>query len=77
MKKELILKEIFNQNKHWKNDFPFFESQKHQRKLFFKLIPYVEERQIISIYGLRRTGKTVLLKQLIKHLIEKKQIISF
>lgn len=70
MEKELILREILTQNKHWKNDFSFFEHQKHKRKLFFDLLKYLPERQIVSIVGLRRTGKTILLKQLIQHLIK-------
>ena len=74
MEKELILKEILDQNKHWKGDKSFFESQNHKRKLFSKLISYLSERQIISIVGLRRTGKTILLKQLIKYLIEHKKV---
>lgn len=74
MEKELILKEIIDQNKHWKNDSSFFEHQKHKRKLFFELVKYLPERQIISIVGPRRTGKTILLKQLIRFLIEKRNI---
>jgi hypothetical protein len=69
MEKELILREIIAQNKHWKNDSSFFEHEKHQRKLFFDLIKYLPERQMLSVVGLRRTGKTIILKQLIKHLI--------
>jgi hypothetical protein len=69
MEKELILKEVFAQNKHWKDEKSFFEHQKHKRRLFFDLIKYLPERQIISIVGLRRTGKTILLKQLIHHLM--------
>jgi len=69
MEKELILREIFAQNIHWKDEKSFFEYQKHKRRLFFDLIKYLPERQIISIVGLRRTGKTILLKQLIHHLM--------
>lgn len=74
MEKELILREILAQNKHWKGEESFFEQQKHKRKLFFDLVKYIPERQIISIVGLRRTGKTILLKQIIKHLIEKESV---
>ena len=76
MEKDLILKEILSQNKHWKGDISFFEQQKHKRKLFAKLINYISDRQIISIVGIRRTGKTILLKQLIKHLIDEKKVNS-
>ena len=70
MRKDLILKEIIDQNKHWKNDETFFEKQKSKRKLFFELIKYLPERQVLSIVGLRRTGKTILLKQLIDYLMK-------
>jgi len=74
MKKELILKEIITQNKHWKKEESFFEQQKHKRRLFFELVKYLTERQIISVVGLRRTGKTILLKQLIQYLIENNKV---
>ncbi len=74
MQKELILREILAQNKHWKNDKSFFEHQKHKRKLFFELVKYLPERQIISVVGLRRTGKTILLKQLIQRIIEQDRV---
>lgn len=70
MEKELVLREIIAQNKHWKGEKSFFENQKHKRKLFFELAKYLPERQIVSIVGLRRTGKTILLKQLIQNLLE-------
>lgn len=74
MEKSLILKEILEQNKHWKGDQAFFEQQKHQRKLFGELVGYLQDRQIVSIVGIRRTGKTILLKQLIRHLIEVERV---
>jgi len=67
---ELILKEIFDQNKHWKGDEAFFDDGKYQRKLFFEVVDYLKEKQILSIVGLRRTGKTILLKQIIRHLMD-------
>lgn len=70
MQKELILSEILAQNKHWKNDKSFFEAKKYKRKLFSELVKYLPERQILSVVGLRRTGKTILLKQLIQRIIE-------
>jgi len=50
----------------------FFSELAHityERKLFGEIFPYLHERQILSIVGLRRTGKTILLKQLIKKLL--------
>lgn len=74
MEKEAILREILEQNTHWNGDSDFFESKKHSRRLFFELVKYLPDRQIISIVGLRRTGKTILLKQLIAHLIENNDV---
>ncbi len=74
MEKEAILREIYAQNKHWKNDESFFEHQAYRRKLFRDLVKYLPERQILSVVGLRRTGKTILLKQLIQHLMKNEKI---
>lgn len=56
-------------NKHWKEgylyNFPI------QRALYGKLCSALESRFIISVLGLRRTGKTTLFLQLIDHLISK------
>src|SRR5680860_725121 len=75
MKKELILKEINRQNQHWdekNSNFP--ESNRYKRYLFSDIINYLPYRQILSIVGLRRTGKTVLLKQVIEYLIKDKNV---
>lgn len=55
-------------NKHWKEGFfyPFPE----KRELYQQLAAALEKRYIISIVGLRRTGKTTLLKQLINKLVQ-------
>jgi len=75
MKKELILDEIKIQNPHWDSDADyFFDEKKYKRKLYFELLKYLDEKQILSIIGLRRVGKTVLLKQLSKYLIKEKNV---
>lgn len=73
MKKSFITEEIYRQNKHWNMPDEFFaelENIRHTRQLFSEICPYLAERQILSIVGLRRTGKTILLKQLIKKLLK-------
>ncbi len=73
-KKSLILAEIYRQNKHWKDANTFFSCLKEvkcSRKLYSEILPFIDKKEIISIVGLRRVGKTVLLKQLMKKLIEK------
>ncbi|MBU2099759.1 ATP-binding protein [Candidatus Micrarchaeota archaeon] len=41
-----------------------------KRKLFFELKRFSKKRQIVSVTGLRRTGKTTLLYQIIDFLLE-------
>lgn len=74
MVNELILKEIYKQNIHWEDDDAFSKLEKYKRKLFFDVLGFVKEKQILSIIGLRRTGKTTILRQIIKNLIEEKGI---
>ena len=56
-------------NQHWKEghfyNFPL------QRALYTKLCTALEHRFIVSVLGLRRTGKTTLFLQLIDHLINR------
>lgn len=42
-----------------------------RRTLFQEILPYVDERQIVVLTGLRRTGKTTLLHHFIASLLEK------
>lgn len=59
-------------NFHWREGFYYNFPRK--RKLFHDLVRSINSKQIISIIGLRRTGKTTLLKQLIDHLITSEKI---
>ncbi|MBI5332437.1 MAG: ATP-binding protein [Candidatus Aenigmarchaeota archaeon] len=59
---------IDNHNFHWREGF--FYNYPKKRDLFFELVKEIESRQIISLTGLRRTGKTTILKQLIDHIIQ-------
>jgi predicted AAA+ superfamily ATPase len=56
------LKEINRQNPHWDDkNYNFPDSDRYKRHLFSEIIAYLPYRQILSIVGLRRTGKTVLM----------------
>ncbi len=59
---------ILKYNLHWREGFTYGYEKK--RELFNELIKYLDSRQVLGIIGIRRTGKTVLLKQLIDHLIQ-------
>ncbi len=55
-------------NFHWRTGF-FYNFPK-KRELFYELVGEIDSKQVVSIIGLRRTGKTTILKQLIDHLIK-------
>ena len=59
--------DLLKYNLHWREDFTYGHGIK--RDLFDELVKHLDIRQTIGIIGLRRTGKTVLLKQIIDHLI--------
>jgi len=61
------MKEILiNQNKHWSGEV--YKSIKREK--LDKLISYLPLKQIITITGIRRCGKSTLAKQVINHLIQ-------
>ncbi len=59
-------------NFHWREGF-FYNFPK-KRFLFNDIVKEIESKQIISLIGLRRTGKTTVLKQVIDHLIKSKKV---
>ena len=42
----------------------------HRRPLYNELVNYLDNRQVLVVYGLRRTGKTTTMYQIIHHLLE-------
>ena len=44
--------------------------KEYKRKVYFEIEKYIDKRQIILIWGLRRVGKTTLLFQLIQKLLD-------
>jgi len=59
-------------NFHWQEGF-FYDFPK-KREIYRDLIREAGTKQIISLVGLRRTGKTTLLKQLIDYLVKEKNV---
>ena len=59
-------------NFHWREGFLYNFPKK--REIFNKLIDEIKTRQIISLTGMRRTGKSVLLKQIIDYLISVEKV---
>lgn len=74
MEKEYIKRLIYEYNLQLtgkKIEVPAFK-----RKLYFELLKWLQKKQILAITGLRRVGKTTLMKQLITGL-EKACFFSF
>ncbi|MDZ7340973.1 MAG: ATP-binding protein [candidate division KSB1 bacterium] len=59
---------LLKYNRHWEKDYRY-PYEKH-RAIFGQLINQLNSRQIIEISGLRRTGKTTLLFQIVNHLMD-------
>lgn len=68
MNKEKII-EILNEWNFWKKDI---DTGIKREKYLNKIIEYIKSDKIISIIGVRRSGKSTLIKQIAKQLIEKK-----
>ncbi len=66
---------LVKQNPWWQNEKP--EVPEFKRDMFAELIKYLNYKQIISVVGLRRVGKTVLLKQIIQELNAPKNNICY
>jgi len=57
---------LIRQNPWWKNKK--IKLPKFERDLFKELQPYIKYNQILAVVGLRRVGKTILMKQIIQKL---------
>ena len=63
------VKNLLKYNRHWEKGFTYPFLQK--RDAFEKLKNLIDKRQIIELIGLRRTGKTTILLQIINYLLAK------
>jgi len=59
---------LFKYNRHWEKQYRY--PYKKHRTTFQQLIHEINTRQIVEISGLRRTGKTTLLFQVLNYLID-------
>ncbi|MEK6950804.1 MAG: ATP-binding protein [Nanoarchaeota archaeon] len=59
-------------NKHWQEGFRY--NIPYRRTLYGKLCQHLSRKFILSLVGLRRTGKTTLLRQLMDFLITEKGV---
>jgi predicted AAA+ superfamily ATPase len=75
-----LLERLLRQNSWWQTGKIESVQGLKQRELFKKILEYEKSKQIISIVGLRRMGKTTLLLQVADYLLEKtdaKKIMYF
>lgn len=62
--------ELFKQNPWWENKF---EDKSYPREKYLKLVlDNLKSKEIILLTGLRRIGKTTIIQQTIKHLLDNK-----
>jgi predicted AAA+ superfamily ATPase len=62
--------ELYKQNPWWEEKF---EEKSYLREMYIhKIFENLQNKEIIFLTGLRRVGKTTLLKQIIKNLLENK-----
>ncbi|MBI5332584.1 MAG: ATP-binding protein [Candidatus Aenigmarchaeota archaeon] len=76
-----IRERLVRQNPWWQGKPIESIREMKKRELFSEIIEYLDKKQILAILGLRRVGKTVLVYQIIEHLIGKRidprQILYF
>lgn len=70
------LRDALLESNPWWNSKGFFDVKIKPRSAFAEIEKFMEKKQVIGIYGLRRTGKSFLLFHLIKRLLEKKDAAS-
>lgn len=74
LSQQQIIQYLTDANPWWVTGTPPNEYGLYKRTVFYNLVRELKLKQITSIVGLRRTGKTTVLKQLIGHLLEKERV---
>jgi predicted AAA+ superfamily ATPase len=64
------MQDILYQYNPWWEEIVFNEDIKPRERYLSRLIKYLDNKQIIFLTGLRRVGKTTLMKLIIKELIK-------
>jgi len=62
-------KELYRYNPWWEDDFEKLDTLKERSDFRKSLLPNLTNKQVVFLTGLRRIGKTSLMKLSIKHLI--------
>lgn len=69
-----LLERLLKQNPWWEGKAPRAIAGLEKRQLFGELLKYIDKKQILVLTGLRRVGKTVLMHQLIEHLLRNNDV---
>jgi predicted AAA+ superfamily ATPase len=67
-------KELYRYNPWWEDDFEKLNSLNERTDFKSRLLPNLTNKQIVFLTGLRRIGKTSLMKLSIKHLLYQENI---
>ncbi|PJA08662.1 MAG: AAA family ATPase, partial [Flavobacteriales bacterium CG_4_10_14_0_2_um_filter_32_8] len=67
-------KELYRYNPWWENNTNLLTNLLDRNESFEFLLPNITNKQIVFLTGLRRIGKTSLMKLCIKYLINEKKI---
>ena len=67
-------KTLFRYNPWWENDFATLSKLFKRNESFEFLQMNIDNKQVVFLTGLRRIGKTSLMKLCIQYLIEEKEI---
>ena len=66
---------LLKYNRHWEKNFRYSFPKK--REIFQELAKSIFKKRIVELTGLRKSGKTTLLFQLINHLLEEEGVDRF
>lgn len=70
----IMEKELYRYNPWWENNTPLWSNLLDRTESFDAILPNISNKQVVFLTGLRRIGKTSLMKLCIKHLINEKKI---
>ena len=70
----IMEKELYRYNPWWENNTVLWSNLLDRTESFDAILPNISNKQVVFLTGLRRIGKTSLMKLCIKHLINEKKI---
>lgn len=74
MNEQELLNWLIVQNQWWKSGELRLEKDLIERDVYKKIIEDINTPEVLALVGLRRIGKTTLLKQLIRHLLTENKV---